>query len=220
VNIKILLFNNQIYGLTKGQYSPTSPLGTVNKTTPMGSLDWPFNPVALALGAEATFVARAIDTDRAHLTEVLRRAATHQGTAFVEIYQNCNVYNDGAFDTIREQKENRIVLEQGKPIRFGAEGERGVRLLPDASAEIVDVSEVGEEALLVHDEHARTPSLAAAIARLSHTPHGPTPIGIFRDVERPVYDRLMDEQLDRARTDQGEGDLAGLLHAGDTWTIG
>jgi len=219
VNIKILLFNNQIYGLTKGQYSPTSPLGTVNKTTPMGSLDWPFNPVALALGAEATFVARAIDTDRAHLTEVLRRAASHQGTAFVEIYQNCNVYNDGAFDTIREQKENRIVLEQGKPIRFGAEDERGVRLLPDASAEIVDVSEVGEEALLVHDEHARTPSLAAAIARLSHTPHGPTPIGIFRDVERPVYDRLMDEQLDRARTDQGEGDLAGLLHAGDTWTI-
>ena len=121
VNIKILLFNNQIYGLTKGQYSPTSPLGTVNKTTPMGSLDWPFNPVALALGAEATFVGRTIDTDRAHLTEVLRRAAAHQGTAFVEIYQNCNVYNDGAFDTIREQKENRIVLEQGKPIRFGAE---------------------------------------------------------------------------------------------------
>jgi len=220
VNIKILLFNNQIYGLTKGQYSPTSPLGTVNKTTPMGSLDWPFNPVALALGAEATFVGRTIDTDRAHLTEVLRRATAHQGTAFVEIYQNCNVYNDGAFDTIREQKENRIVLEQGKPIRFGAEDERGVRLLPDASAEIVDVSEVGEEALLVHDEHARTPSLAASIARLSHTPHGPTPIGIFRDVERPVYDRLMDEQLDRARTDQGEGDLAGLLHAGDTWTIG
>jgi 2-oxoglutarate ferredoxin oxidoreductase subunit beta len=219
VNVKILLFNNQIYGLTKGQYSPTSPLGTVNKTTPMGSLDWPFNPVALALGAEATFVARTIDTDRAHLTEVLRRAAAHQGTAFVEIYQNCNVYNDGAFDTIREQKENRIVLEQGKPIRFGAEGERGVRLCEDASAEIVDVSEVGEEALLVHDEHARTPSLAAAIARLSHTPHGPTPIGIFRDVERPVYDRLMDEQLDQARTDQGEGDLAGLLHAGDTWTI-
>src|SRR5947209_11474786 len=108
VNVKILLFNNQIYGLTKGQYSPTSPLGTVNKTTPLGSLDWPFNPVALALGAEATFVARSIDTDRAHLTETLRRAATHPGAAFVEIYQNCNVYNDGAFDTVREQKENRI----------------------------------------------------------------------------------------------------------------
>jgi 2-oxoglutarate ferredoxin oxidoreductase subunit beta len=219
VNVKILLFNNQIYGLTKGQYSPTSPLGTVNKTTPMGSLDWPFNPVALALGAEATFVGRSIDTDRVHLTEVLRRAYAHPGAAFVEIYQNCNVYNDGAFDAVREDKENRIRLEDGKPIRFGAEDERGVRLLPDASAEIVDVAEVGEGALLVHDEHARTPSLAAAVARLSHTPHGPTPIGVFRDIERPVYDRLMDEQLERAREEQGEGDLAELLHAGDTWTI-
>jgi 2-oxoglutarate ferredoxin oxidoreductase subunit beta len=219
VNVKILLFNNQIYGLTKGQYSPTSPLGTVNRTTPMGSLDWPFNPVALALGAEATFVARSIDTDRAHLTEVLRRAAAHPGTAFVEIYQNCNVYNDGAFDAVRDQKENRIRLEQGKPIRFGGEDERGVRMRPDASAEIVDVADVGEEALLVHDEQAPTPSLAAAVARLSHTPHGPTPIGVFRDVERPVYDRLMEEQLDKARAEQGEGDLAELLHAGDTWTI-
>jgi 2-oxoglutarate/2-oxoacid ferredoxin oxidoreductase subunit beta len=219
VNVKILLFNNQIYGLTKGQYSPTSPLGTVNKTTPMGSLDWPFNPVALALGAEATFVGRSIDTDRVHLTEVLRRAYAHQGAAFVEIYQNCNVYNDGAFDAVREDKENRIRLEHEKPIRFGAEDERGVRLRPDGSAELVDVAEAGEDALMVHDEHAPMPSLAAALARLSHTPHGPTPIGIFRDVERPVYDRLMDEQLERAREEQGEGDLAQLLHAGDTWTI-
>ena len=220
VNVKILLFNNQIYGLTKGQYSPTSPLGTVNKTTPMGSLDWPFNPVALALGAEATFVARSIDTDRAHLTEVLRRAYAHPGAAFVEIYQNCNVYNDGAFDAVREEKENRIRLEHGKPIRFGAEDQRGVRLRPDGSAELVDLADAREEALMVHDEHAPTPSLAAALARLSHTPHGPTPIGIFRDVERPVYDRLMEEQLARAREEQGEGDLAELLHAGDTWTIG
>jgi 2-oxoglutarate ferredoxin oxidoreductase subunit beta len=219
VNVKILLFNNQIYGLTKGQYSPTSPLGTVNRTTPMGSLDWPFNPVALALGAEATFVARSIDTDRAHLTDVLRRAAAHPGTAFVEIYQNCNVYNDGAFDAVREEKENRIRLEHQKPIRFGAEEQRGVQLREDASAEIVEVGEVGEDALLVHDEQARTPSLAAAIARLSHTPHGPTPIGVFRDVERPVYDRLMQDQLEKARSEQGEGDLAELLHAGDTWTI-
>jgi 2-oxoglutarate/2-oxoacid ferredoxin oxidoreductase subunit beta len=218
VNVKILLFNNQIYGLTKGQYSPTSPLGTVNKTTPMGSLDWPFNPVALALGAEATFVGRSIDTDRAHLTEVLRSAYAHPGAAFVEIYQNCNVYNDGAFDAVREDKENRIRLEHGKPIRFGAEDERGVRLRPDGSAELVEG--VAEDELLVHDEHADTPSLASALARLSHTPHGPTPIGIFRDVERPVYDRLMDEQLARAREEQGEGDLAELLHAGDTWTIG
>jgi 2-oxoglutarate/2-oxoacid ferredoxin oxidoreductase subunit beta len=219
VNIKILMFNNQIYGLTKGQYSPTSPLGTINKTTPMGSLDWPFNPVALALGAEATFVGRSIDTDRAHLTETLRRAHAHQGAAFVEIYQNCNVYNDGAFDTVRDEKENRILLTHGEPIRFGAEGERGVRMRLDASAEIVDVAEADEDTLLVHDEHAATPSLAAAVARLSHTPHGPTPIGVFRDVERPVYDRLMQEQLERAREEQGEGDLAQLLHAGDTWTI-
>jgi 2-oxoglutarate ferredoxin oxidoreductase subunit beta len=217
VNLKILMFNNQIYGLTKGQYSPTTPLGTVNKTTPMGSLDHPFNPVALALGAEATFVGRSIDTDRAHLTETLRRAYAHLGAAFVEIYQNCNVYNDGAFDAVRDQKENRILLEHGKPITFGAEGERGVRLRPDGAAEIVDGAE--EASLMVHDEHAETPSLASALARLSHTPHGPTPIGVFRDVERPVYDRLMDEQLARAREDQGEGDLAELLHAGDTWTI-
>jgi 2-oxoglutarate ferredoxin oxidoreductase subunit beta len=217
VNVKILMFNNQIYGLTKGQYSPTSPLGTVNKTTPMGSLDWPFNPVALTLGAEATFVARSIDTDRAHLTETLRRAANHPGAAFVEIYQNCNVYNDGAFDAVRDEKENRILLEHGKPIRFGTEGERGVRLRPDGSAELVDGAAVDE--LLVHDEHQESASLASALARLSHTPHGPTPIGVFRDVDRPVYDRLMEEQLETARSEQGEGDLAQLLHAGDTWTI-
>src|ERR687892_558270 len=181
VNVKILLFNNQIYGLTKGQYSPTSPLGTRNKTTPMGSLDWPFNPLSLALGAEATFVARTIDTDRKHLTEVLRRMSKHKGAAFVEIYQNCNVYNDGAFDAVREEKENRILLE--------------------------------------HGESLDDPSLAFALSRLAHTPIGPTPIGIFRAVERPVYDALMQQQLDDARKDKGEGDLAALLHAGDTWTI-
>jgi 2-oxoglutarate ferredoxin oxidoreductase subunit beta len=181
-------------------------------------VDYPFNPVALALGAEASFVARSIDTDRAHLTETLRRAHAHPGAAFVEIYQNCNVYNDGAFDAVRDQKENRILLEHGQPIRFGAEDERGVRLRPDGSAELVEG--VPEDELLVHDEHAETTSLANALARLSHTPHGPTPIGIFRDVERPVYDRLLDEQLERARKEQGEGDLGQLLHAGDTWTIG
>ncbi len=121
VNIKILMFNNEIYGLTKGQYSPTSPLGTRTKSTPMGSLDWPFNPLSLAIGAEASFVARAIDTDRAHLTETLRAAAAHRGSAFVEIFQNCNIYNDGAFDFVREDKTNRIYLAHGEPIRFGEE---------------------------------------------------------------------------------------------------
>jgi 2-oxoglutarate/2-oxoacid ferredoxin oxidoreductase subunit beta len=219
VNIKILLFNNQIYGLTKGQYSPTSPLGTRNKTTPMGSLDWPFNPLSLALGAEATFVARTIDTDRKHLTGVLRRMSEHRGAAFVEIYQNCNVYNDGAFDAVREEKQNRIVLEHGQPIRFGEEGERGVRQRSDGTVEITEVDEASEGGVLVHDESLDDPSLAFALSRLSHTPTGPTPIGIFRSVERPVYDSMMAEQLEDARKEKGEGDLEALLHAGDTWTI-
>jgi 2-oxoglutarate ferredoxin oxidoreductase subunit beta len=192
VNLKILLFNNQIYGLTKGQYSPTSELGKVTKSTPMGSLDWPFNPLSLAIGAEATFVARAIDTDRKHLTSVLRRAAEHRGTAFVEIYQNCNIFNDGAFDFVREDEANRLYLEQGAAI-----GDTG----------------------LVHDEHAADPSLAFAASRITYGTHGRVPIGVFRDVERPVYDELMSEQLERAREKRGPGDLAELLRAGDTWTI-
>jgi 2-oxoglutarate ferredoxin oxidoreductase subunit beta len=214
VNIKILLFNNQIYGLTKGQYSPTSPLGTKNKTTPFGSTDYPFNPVSLALGAEATFVARSIDTDKKHLTEVLRRAANHPGSAFVEIYQNCNVYNDGAFDSVKEQPENRILLEHGKPVRVG---DRGVIQRSDGSMEIIETAE--DEGLVVHDEHLDDSSLAYSLSRLSHTPHGPTPLGIFRDMERPVYDALMAEQIETTRREQGEGELGKLLHAGDTWAI-
>src|SRR5437667_3392109 len=148
VNVKIILFNNEIYGLTKGQYSPTSPLGTRTKSTPMGSLDHPFNPLSLAVGAEASFVARSIDTDRAHLTGVLRAAADHRGSAFVEIFQNCNIYNDGAFDFVREEKANRIYLEHGKPVRFGEDGAKGVRQRQDGSVEVADVTD--ESALLVH----------------------------------------------------------------------
>ena len=216
VNIKILLFNNQIYGLTKGQYSPTSELGKVTKSTPMGSLDWPFNPLSIAIGAEATFVARAIDTDRAHLTDVLRAAAAHRGSAFVEIFQNCNIYNDGAFDFVRDNKTNRIYLEHGKSIRFGEEGEKGVRQRGDGSVEVVDVTDESE--LLVHDAHHAEPSAAFALSRLTQGTAGVTPIGVLRDVERPVYDELMAEQLETARQKR-EGDLAGLLGAGDTWTI-
>jgi 2-oxoglutarate ferredoxin oxidoreductase subunit beta len=216
VNVKILLFNNEIYGLTKGQYSPTSPLGTRTKSTPMGSLDWPFNPLSLAIGAEASFVARAIDTDRAHLTEVLRTAASHRGSAFVEIFQNCNIYNDGAFDFVREEKANRIYLEHGKPIRFGEDDEKGVRQRADGSVEIVEVGDESE--LLVHDAHHEQPSAAFALSRLTQSTAGATPIGVFRDVVRPVYDDLMSEQLDAARAKQ-EGDLASLLHAGDTWQL-
>jgi len=214
VNIKILLFNNEIYGLTKGQYSPTSPRGKVTKSTPMGSLDWPFNPISLALGAEATFVARAIDTDRVQLTEVLRAAAHHKGSAFVEIFQNCNIFNDKAFDFVREDKENRIYLQHGERVRFGPDGERGVRLRDDGSAEVFD----GDGDALVWDAHHPEASPAFALSRLTRDTVGATPIGIFRDIERPVYDRLMDEQLHAAR-EQKEGELGALLATGDTWTI-
>ncbi len=216
VNIKILLFNNEIYGLTKGQYSPTSPVGKRTKSTPMGSLDWPFNPLSIAIGAEASFVARAIDTDRAHLTSVLRAAAEHRGSAFVEIFQNCNIYNDGAFDFVRDDKTNRIYLEHGQPIRFGEDGEKGVRQRADGSVEVVDVADEAE--LLVHDAHHAEPSLAFALSRLTRETNGATPVGIFRDVDRGVYDDLMAEQL-RAAKERREGDLHALLHAGDTWTI-
>jgi len=220
VNVKILLFNNQIYGLTKGQYSPTSPLGTLTKSTPMGSLDHPFNPLSLAIGAEATFVARAIDTDKKGLTDVLRQAAEHRGSAFVEIFQNCNIYNDGAFDVVRDEPLNRIELKHGEPIRFGEDGSRGVRLRPDGSVEVVDVAEAGADALLVHDAAHPEPSIAFALSRLTLDAVGAAPTGVFRKVSRPVYDELMAEQLEQARAAKGEGDLAALLHAGDTWEIG
>ena len=201
VNVKILLFNNQIYGLTKGQYSPTSELGTVTKSTPIGSLDWPFNPLSLAIGAEATFVARSIDTDRAHLTEVLRAAANHRGAAFVEIFQNCNIFNDGAFDFVRDDKTNRIYLEHDQPIRFGEDGAKGVRQRRDGSVEVFE----GAGEPLVHDAHLEQPSLAFALSRLTQDTSGATPIGIFRDVEAPVYDDLMEEQLERSVSERGEG---------------
>jgi 2-oxoglutarate ferredoxin oxidoreductase subunit beta len=214
VNIKILLFNNEIYGLTKGQYSPTSPLGKVTKSTPMGSLDHPFNPLSLAIGAEATFVARAIDTDRAQLTEVLRAAGKHKGSAFVEIFQNCNIFNDHAFDFVREDKENRIYLQHGEPVRFGPSGEKGVRLRSDGSAEVFEAD--GDA--LVWDAHHPEASPAFALSRLTRDSVGATPIGIFRAVERPVYDQLMADQINTAR-EQKEGELGALLAAGDTWTI-
>jgi 2-oxoglutarate ferredoxin oxidoreductase subunit beta len=219
VNLKILLFNNEIYGLTKGQYSPTSKVGKITKSTPYGSLDYPFNPLSVAIGAEASFVARAIDTDKKELTEVLRAAAEHKGAAFVEIYQNCNIYNDGAFDFVRENKANRIYLHHGEPIRFGAEQEKGVYRRADGSVYVALVEEEGEERLLVHDAHATEPSLAFALSRLTGQTDGATPFGVFRAVDRPVYDDEMTAQLARAVEQRGPGDLRALLHAGDTWTI-
>ena len=221
VPMKILLFNNQIYGLTKGQYSPTSEEGKVTKSTPFGSQDHPFNPVALALGAEASFVARTVDTDKAHVAETLRAAAQHKGASLVEIYQNCNVFNDGAFDAVRvkgQRELNQIRLEHGEPIRFGAEGERGVVRGP-GGLELADVAEVGEDALLVHDAHRRDPSLAFELAHLAERPTGPTPVGVFRDIERPVYGEQFAAELAENRAQVGMDDLRELLHSGDTWTV-
>jgi 2-oxoglutarate ferredoxin oxidoreductase subunit beta len=222
VPVKILLFNNQIYGLTKGQYSPTSEEGKVTKSTPFGSQDHPFNPVALALGAEATFVARTVDTDKKHVAETLRAAAAHDGAAFVEIYQNCNVFNDGAFDAVRVkgQKElNQIRLEHGQPIRFGADGERGVVRNGSGGLELGDVADVGEEALVVHDAERHDPSLAFELAQLARMPTGPTPIGVFRSVKRPVYGEQLARELEEQREGVGLEDVKKLLHSGDTWTV-
>jgi 2-oxoglutarate/2-oxoacid ferredoxin oxidoreductase subunit beta len=223
VPLKILLFNNQIYGLTKGQYSPTSEEGKVTKSTPFGSQDHPFNPVTLALGAEATFVARTVDTDKKHVAETLRAAAAHEGAAFVEIYQNCNVFNDGAFDAVRakgQKEHNQIRLEHGQPIRFGPEGERGVSRGADGRLELVEVSDVGEDRLLVHDAQRAEPSLAFELAHLAARPTGPTPIGVFRAVERPVYGAELAASLDEARANVGVDELGELLHSGETWTVG
>ncbi|HUE26231.1 MAG TPA: 2-oxoacid:ferredoxin oxidoreductase subunit beta [Solirubrobacteraceae bacterium] len=218
VPVKILLFNNQIYGLTKGQASPTSELGKITKSTPFGVADQPFNPVALALGAEATFVARTIDRDKRHLTDVLRAAAEHEGAALVEIYQNCPVFNDGAFSALTEKDvkdANQIRLEAGQPIRFGVDGERGVARSRDGGLEIVDVEEAGEDALIVHDPTRPDPGLAFSLARLAEDPTGPTPIGIFRSVQRPVYGRSGRVAPEPASEEQ----LSALLHSGDTWTV-
>ena len=222
VNLTVLLFNNQIYGLTKGQYSPTSELGKVTKSTPFGSVDHPFNPVSLALGAEATFVARTHDLDRKHMMEMFRRAHDHKGAAFVEIYQNCNVFNDGAFEqvTSREVRAQMLIpLVHGERIRFGAEGELGVTVDQQGRALIVKVADVGEDAILVHDEQRPEPGLAFLLSRLARGPYEPTPIGVFRAVERPDYGNLVQRQLLEARERQGPGDLAALLAAGSAWEV-
>ena len=221
VNLTIILFNNQIYGLTKGQYSPTSEAGKVTKSTPFGSLDHPYNPISLALGAEATFVARTHAMDRKHMMETFRAAYQHRGAAFVEVYQNCNVFNDGAFEAITSKDARPrmlIPLEHGKPVRFGADLERGV-VLDDGRARVVDVADVGEDALLVHDAHRDDPGLAFALSRLAAGPTEPTPIGVFRAVERPDYGTLVNDQVAAATEAKGPGDLAQLLVSGSTWTV-
>jgi 2-oxoglutarate ferredoxin oxidoreductase subunit beta len=222
VNLKIVMFNNQIYGLTKGQYSPTSELGKVTKSTPFGSVDFPFNPLSVALGAEATFVARTHDMDRKHMMETFRRMHAHPGAAFVEVFQNCNVFNDGAFDGVLK-KDNRpnmlIELRHGEPLRFGSEDQFGVAVNEFGEPHVVNVLDVGADNLLVHDEHREDPTLAFALSRLSTGPHMPTPVGVFRDVRRPVYDAEVQRQLVAESDKSGPGDLAHVLASGPVWTV-
>jgi 2-oxoglutarate/2-oxoacid ferredoxin oxidoreductase subunit beta len=222
VNIKILLFNNRIYGLTKGQYSPTSPQGKVTKSTPFGSLDHPFNPVSLALGADASFVARTIDSDRRHLTSVLRAAADHQGAAFIEIYQNCPIFNDDAFAPLKDTgpaDDKLIRLEHGEPVRF-AGGSRGLRFGRHGQLEAVDVADVTDpDTLITHDAARADPSYAFALSRLDTSDFRHTPIGVFRKVEQASYDELMADQIATARRQGGPGDLTALLAGNDTWEV-
>jgi len=227
LNMTILLFNNRIYGLTKGQYSPTSEAGKITKSTPMGSLDHPFNPISLALGAEGTFVARTIDSDRKHLTAVLSAAAAHRGTSLVEIYQNCPIFNDGAFDEIKDRDPSAasiIPLVDGQPIRFGPDGAKGlIRDSATGGVKVAEVAEVGEDAILVHDSRSADPTTAFAISRLTDAGYlHRAPIGIFRQVERPTYDDLARDQIATAREaapGETEDRLAALIGGGDTWTV-
>jgi 2-oxoglutarate ferredoxin oxidoreductase subunit beta len=225
VNLKILLFNNRIYGLTKGQYSPASEIGKITKSSPMGSIDAPFNPVSLALGAEATFVARTLDSDRKHLQSVLRAAAEHQGTALVEIYQNCNIFNDGAYDILKdaETRDSWIInLQHGQPLRFGtAENSKAVVRGATGALSVEENVPEGDPRIVIHDAYTDDPSYAFALSRLSSQDSRYSPMGVFRSVDRPVYDTLMSDQLDAAAAKAPGDDDAfnALVRGADTWTV-
>jgi 2-oxoglutarate ferredoxin oxidoreductase subunit beta len=222
IDLKVILLNNRIYGLTKGQYSPTSEMGKKTKTTPLGNIDRPFSPVAVALGAGATFVARTVDADQAHMAQVLKRAAEHKGTAFVEIFQNCIVFNDGAYDAITDKSvrdDARLLLEHGKPLVFGKNKDKGVRLR-GLEPEVVTLGENGvtEADLVVHDEAAEHSGLAFFLSQFD-APKYPVPLGVFRAVSQPSYEELNNQLHADARTRRGQGELAALFNSGDTWTI-
>lgn len=220
VDMKILLFNNRIYGLTKGQTSPTSELGMKTKSTPLGSLDRPFNPLSVAIGASATFVARSIDIDSPHLQYVLRRAAEHKGTAFVEIYQNCNVFNDGTWESATDKDvrgDRLLVLEHGKPLVFGKERNKGIRMRPDMSPEVVEI-DGDTSGLLIHDERRQDEGYHFMLSRLT-SPQFPQPIGVLRAVREPTYDELITEQGRAIIPRSGKADLETLLYSGETWVV-
>jgi 2-oxoglutarate ferredoxin oxidoreductase subunit beta len=217
-----VMFNNRIYGLTKGQASPTSELGKVTKSTPLGTVDYPVSPLTIALAAEASFIARSVDTHTEHLQGTLNRAGFHRGSSFIEVLQNCNIFNDGAWRefTERDVRDDRmLVLEHGKPMLFGKEHDKGIRL-DGLHPEVVTLGENGvtEADILVHDAHAEDPYLALILSRM-FWPEYPVPVGVLRSVERPTHSDLIDEQIATAKAKSGEGDIAKALVSGETWTV-
>jgi len=222
LDVNYILFNNRIYGLTKGQYSPTSEFGKKTKSSPVGAVDYPINPLSLAIASESTFVARSIDIDVKHLGGVVEAAARHKGISFIEVYQNCNIFNDHAFDSFAERsvRTDRVLyLEHGKPMIFGKDRNRGIRM-NGAHPEVVTIGENGitENELLVHDIYLKDPSVAFMLARMEH-PDFPQPVGIFRAVERPTYEEMMVGQIDAAIAKSGPGSLEKLINSGDTWVV-
>jgi 2-oxoglutarate ferredoxin oxidoreductase subunit beta len=221
VGLNILLFNNRIYGLTKGQYSPTSEFGKKTKSSPFGSVDHPIHPISVAIGAEVTFVARCVDVDVKHLQQVLARAAGHKGTAFVEIYQNCNVYNHNAFQYASERQtknDHVLYLEHGKPMIFGNDRDKGIRL-NGTQPEVVQLGKgITEDDLLIHDEKADEPTLAYLLSRMRH-PNFPEPVGVFRAIAEPTYEDLVMGQIEAATETLGPGNLESLFNDGDVWTV-
>jgi len=223
IDLKILLFNNRIYGLTKGQYSPTSEKGKKTKTSPYGSVDNPFNPSALALGSGATFVGRALDGDAKHLQMMIKRAAEHKGTAFLEIFQNCVIFNDGAFDKLTDKKtrdENVLYLEHGKPMIFGANKDKGI-ILSSGKPEVVEIGEGKHrvEDLIVHDENDESFLIGTLLSHMTDNPNMPTPVGVFRQVIMPTLDAEIADQVEQITKIKGEGDLEKVLFNGNTWSV-
>jgi 2-oxoglutarate ferredoxin oxidoreductase subunit beta len=221
VDVKVLLFNNRIYGLTKGQYSPTSEVGKKTKSTPFGSVDRPFNPLSVAIGSRASLVARTVDVYAPHLKDVLRRAAQHTGTSFVEIFQNCNIFNDGAFESFREKElrdDNVLHLKHGEPLIFGKARDKGIRMKGLFQPEVVTLGNgVTESDLIVHDEQA--PAAYAFMLAQMEAPAFPTPIGVLRAIQAPTLEGAMHEQIDQVVAKRGPGDLRALIYGGDTWDV-
>ena len=223
-NAQILLFNNEVYGLTKGQYSPTSKVGMKTKSTPGGSIDHPVDPIAFALGCGATFVARTIDTDANHLQSILRRAHEHKGTAFVEILQNCPVFNDGAFSELEGRNtraDSSLLLEQGEPLVFGSPGNRKGVTLHHGNPALVDLTDDDDpvaKGVGIHDESRETTAYASVLATL-HRPNFPVPVGVFREAEKSCYEQVLQQEVDEAIARSSKNKLASLMQSGETWTV-